>query len=290
MSGERNISHPYEGRTVVLATKHQKDRVLGPPLRAAVGLKMRVPDGLDTDLLGTFSGEVERHGTPREVALRKAHLGMDATGEDLGLASEGSFGPHPQWLVVPANHELLAFIDATRNIEVIQQTISLQTNWAQAAARTIDDLKDFLAKVQFPSHGLIVRPHSGLQPERLFKGITDLTVLQGVVLQCALASEDGLAHVESDMRAHMNPTRQKVLQEVAMNLGRRLATLCPKCRTPGWGLVDVVKGLPCEWCGEPTDLVFEEIQGCPLCDYQEHYPRSDSLRLAPAARCSWCNP
>jgi len=51
---------------------HGKERVFARPLRVALGLELVVPEGLDTDRLGTFSGEVERVGSPWEVAIRKA--------------------------------------------------------------------------------------------------------------------------------------------------------------------------------------------------------------------------
>ena len=290
MSGREEIPHPYQGRKAALATKHEKERVLGQPLQAAVGLTLYVPPDLDTDLLGTFSGEVDRQGTPREVALRKARLGMNAAGLTLGLASEGSFGPDPQLLFVPANHELLAFVDDELGIEVVDQILSVKTNYAHEVTKTVEGLKDFLARARFPSHGVIVRPNSGLLPGLLFKGITKFETLKEAVKRCARASEDGLAHVETDMRAHMNPTRRQVLREAAVQLGRRLATLCPECRTPGWGLVDVTRGLPCQWCGKETELVRTEVHGCPRCAYRESNPRSDGLRVASPGNCSWCNP
>lgn len=290
MSRRQKTPHPYQGRKAALATKHEKERVLGQPLRAAVGLKLYVPADLDTDLLGTFSGEVDRQGTPREVALLKARLGMNAAGLTLGLASEGSFGPDPRLPFIAADHELLGFVDDELGIEIVEQILSSKTNFAHNAARTFEDLKDFLARAHFPSHGVIVRPNSGLQPGLLFKGITKFEDLKEALERCVSASDDGLAHVETDMRAHMNPTRQQVLLEVALGLGRRLATLCPECRAPGWGMVDVARGLPCEWCGGETELVRTEIHGCPRCEYRESYPRSDGLRVASPGECSWCNP
>ncbi len=290
MRGPGPTTHPYQGRKAVLATKHQKEREIRQPLRDAVGLQICVPHDLDTDLLGTFSGEVERHGSPREVALRKARLGMNGNGLTLGLASEGSFGPHPHLPFIPVDHELLAFVDDELGIEVVEQTLSVNTNFAHDAARAFEDLKVFLARAHFPSHGLIVRPNSGPQPGLLFKGITKVQALKEALERCASASADGLAHVETDMRAHMNPTRRQVLREVAVRLGRRLASLCPECRTPGWGVVDVVRGLPCEWCGRETQLVRAEIQGCPRCDHRESCPRSDGLRIASPGECSYCNP
>ncbi|MDA8204560.1 MAG: hypothetical protein M0Z36_00690 [Thermaerobacter sp.] len=290
MSEGQNTPHPYQGRKAVLTTKHQKERVLSAPLQAAVGFTICVPDDIDTDLLGTFTGEIDRRGTPREVALQKARLGMKIAQLSLGLASEGSFGPHPQWLFVPADHELLAFVDDDLGIEVVEQILSTKTNFANDTGRTIEDLNDFLARARFPSHGVIVRRNSGFQPELLFKGITTFDALKQALQRCVDASMDGLAHVETDMRAHINPTRRQVLGEVAMQLGRRLAARCPRCRTPGWGLVDVSRGLPCEWCGGETNLVREEIHGCPRCEYHESYPRSDGLITASPDNCPWCNP
>ena len=290
MTPHETKAHPYHGRTVTLATKHQKEQVLGPPLQAAVGLVMYVPKNLDTDRLGTFTGEIERIGSPRETALKKARWGMAVTGGPLGLASEGSFGPDPVLGFVPTSHELLAFVDDDLGIEVIEQLIDRDTNYAHQSANSLDDLQAFLVQAKFPSHGLIVRPNSGFQPDLLFKGITDAEMLRHAVNTCAGASEDGLAHVETDMRAHMNPTRRKVLDNVAKLLGRRLATLCPRCSTPGWGRVELIQGLPCEWCGQATFLIRTEVYGCPGCDYREHHPRRDGLLAAAAVNCPYCNP
>ncbi len=282
--------HRYLGRKAALATKHQKERVLEPPLRAAVGLTVCVPDDLDTDQLGTFSGEVERPGTPREVALRKARWGMRTADLPLGMASEGSFGPDPRLPFASADFELLAFIDDELGIQVVEQVLSSHTNFGVETGHTLDEVQDFLARAQFPSHGLVVRPNSGLEPGFVFKGITTVDALREAFDRSVAVSADGLAHIETDMRAHMNPTRRKVLREAAVKLGRRLATLCPQCRSPGWGRVDVVRGLPCEWCGRETELVRLEVQGCPRCEHRIAAPRRDGLLKAPADNCAWCNP
>jgi len=65
-------------------------------------MRVVVPAGLDTDGLGTFTGEVERPAPPRETALLKARLAIETTGLPRALASEGSFGPHPALGFVPA--------------------------------------------------------------------------------------------------------------------------------------------------------------------------------------------
>lgn len=286
---DRSI-HPYRGREAVLSTKHGKERACAPPLAASVGLKLRVPDGLDTDTLGTFTGEVPRIGTALEVALRKARLGMARAGLPLGLANEGSFGPHPQLMFVPGDHEILLFVDDEMGIQVVEETLSAATNFAHKETATVEDLGDFLKQARFPSHGLIVRPNSGLQPGLLFKGITTPPLLAEAVERCAKASEDKLAHVETDMRAHVNPMRQSVLRDLADRLAQRLAARCSQCGAPGWGVVDVVRGLPCEGCGQETDWVREEIYGCPRCELRHNRPRSDGRRHANARDCPLCNP
>jgi hypothetical protein len=94
---------PYRGQVAVLTTKHGKERTVARQLRVALGVVATVPREIDTDLLGTFTGEVEQVGTPREVAISKARLGMRASGISLGLSSEGSFGPHP---LIPFPHRV----------------------------------------------------------------------------------------------------------------------------------------------------------------------------------------
>lgn len=293
MKSQCTSKHPYAGRTAVLATKHGKERQIAPFLRVALDLQVSVPPDLDTDLLGTFSGELPRQGSPIQVALQKARMGMWASGLTLGLANEGSFGPHPAFPMLIADTEILVFVDDERGIQVQEVLVSEQAIAAQCTTRSLDEIAPFLERVLFPSHGLIVRPLAALatlSPDQIIKGITDTATLARAIEQSAALSPDKLAHIETDLRANMNPTRRRIIRRVAACLARRLARLCPQCATPGWGQVDVVCGLPCEWCGGATALVREEISGCPSCSYREYTPRSDHKRTAPAAQCPFCNP
>ena len=282
--------HPYAGRIVALATKHGKERQIAPPLREVLNMSICVPDVIDTDLLGTFTGEIPRQGSPAEVVLQKARLGMHLSKLPLGLANEGSFGPHPEMPMLIADTELLLFVDDERGIQIQEVLVSEDAVAVQCTAHSIDELTSFLARAQFPSHGLIVRPHEKIMFEHIVKGITDIEVLEQAIKHSVALASDGLALIETDLRAHMNPTRQRVIARLAERLAERLLQLCPHCSMPGWGIVDSVRGLPCEWCGEATSLMSELIYGCPLCSYQEHAPRPDGLRNAPAAQCSLCNP
>lgn len=280
----------YLGRTAALATKHGKERLIARPLWAAVGLEVVVPESIDTDQLGTFSGEVERSGSPLDTALRKARLGMAALGLPLGLASEGSFGPHPYAPFVALNHELLLFVDDEAGFQVAERLVTEQTNYSHTDAASVEELAAFLSRARFPSHALIVRPKSGFMPGSLFKGIQSAEALAAAVQQCARLSADGLAHVETDMRAHLNPTRRRAIRTLVVRLARRLQQCCPSCHTPGWGVVDLERGLPCEWCGCRTDLVKAEILGCPRCEHRTSRPRSEGPDRAPAQYCPVCNP
>lgn len=80
------MDHPYRGKPVALATKHDKQRAIAPALTVSPGLRVRLAN-VDTDALGTFTGEIARLGTPRETALAKARLGIEATGIPRGLGS-----------------------------------------------------------------------------------------------------------------------------------------------------------------------------------------------------------
>ena len=111
-----------------------------------------------------------------------------------------------------------------------------------------------------------------------------------VTAKMRLTSEDGMIWVETDMRAHVNPTRMDVIAELARQLCGRLAAECPNCNAPGWGIVRVEKGLQCEYCNLPTMLISHEIYGCVLCEHIERAPRSDGLKTASQTYCSWCNP
>jgi hypothetical protein len=281
---------PYAGIMAVLATKHGKEQQIARPLRVAVGLEVCVAADIDTDVLGTFTGEIPRPGPPEQVVVQKAPLGMDMTGLSYGLANEGSFGPHPHFPFLIVNTELLLFIDDKRGIQVQEVMLTEQTIAAQCKARSLDDLETFLPRVLFPSHALIVRPHALLRADLVVKGIRDVAILAETIKRYAHLSPDGYALVETDLRAHMNPTRRKVIRRLAVRLGRRLACLCPRCETPGWGRVDVVRGLPCEWCGEETELVAKEVLGCASCTYRAEIPRADGMQYAPAAQCAFCNP
>jgi hypothetical protein len=149
--------HPYMGKKAVLSTMHGKQQAIGHPFRNFLNVSIQVPK-VNTDELGTFSGEVERKDSPLETLRKKARMGMEELGLPLGIASEGSFGPHRYLPWVAEDHEILLWIDEERGIEVIEHEVSVDTNFDAKTISSFNDLKDFLDKVHFPSHALVVRP------------------------------------------------------------------------------------------------------------------------------------
>jgi len=282
--------HPYAGRNAVLATMHGKEEAIAPALLSGIGLRVVPASGLDTDQLGTFSGEIARVGAMGEVAVRKARLGMIAAGLPLGLASEGTFGPHPLIPFLRCGMEVLVFIDDERGITVSESLVTEATNHGHFVVAPGEVPESFLGRIGFPSHALIIRPNVGEPSPALAKGVVDLGHLVRAIKEAAAASSDGRAMLETDMRAHLNPTRMKSLAMLAERLAERLAMLCPLCSTPGLGLTGTRAGLRCKECGAATEMIAVEIFGCVACHHREERGRHDGLMHAEPVNCPACNP
>ncbi|MFI7284937.1 DUF6671 family protein [Micromonospora chersina] len=280
----------YRDVVASLATRHGKRVALGPPLRRHLGLRLRVPD-VDTDALGTFTGEVARPGPARQVVVAKARLGMDATGCPVGVASEGSFGPHPSapWCGLQVEH--VALVDDRLGLVVLETATTVASNHGDLLTDGTDrgELLAFARRTGLPGHALTVvpavpAPDAPLAP---VKGIVRVATLLAAVAAAGAASRDGRARVAADLRAHHHPGRMAVIAKAGRRLARRLATPCPGCDAPGFGLVASHPGLPCSGCGTPTELVAERVHGCGLCAYR----RTERVRPeADPGLCPHCNP
>jgi predicted Zn-ribbon and HTH transcriptional regulator len=279
----------YQDVEILLTTKHEKEIAIEPAFAELLGARIRSLN-LDTDTLGTFAGEVERKGNALECARQKCDWGIQQAGADYGLASEGSFGPHPYIPVVRVDTEILYFIDRPSNIHLHLIEVSTDTNYQMQAVSSIEELQKFAENAGFPEHALILRPNSAKRGTLTFKGIQQLDELIEVFKDCLRQSTDRLVWVETDMRAHLNPSRMRAIARLARKMATRLSNLCPQCQTPGWGMVDVEVGLECAWCASKTENVKFEIFGCPKCAYQEKSKPAHGLEKADPAYCLRCNP
>ncbi|MEJ2540656.1 MAG: hypothetical protein P8188_11915 [Gemmatimonadota bacterium] len=280
---------PYAGRVAVLATKHGKERAVAPAMAHLLGLEVVVPDQIDTDVLGTFSGDVARPGSMLQTAVAKARLGMALEGRTLGLASEGRYGVHPRVPILRGGLELMVLVDGERDLVIHQEMVMDRLRCRHWALGPEDDVLAVAEEADFPAHGLLVRPAAPPGPSRAVP-VCDVTELAAAVAREAARSEDGRAVIFNDMRADRNPARMMALDRLAHRLARRVRTSCPNCSAPGFGLLRRPPGLPCQWCGTPSTMVSGEVHGCVSCDYREERGRSDGLTVADPGSCLRCNP
>lgn len=277
----------FEGRKLVIATMHGKERVIAPLLEKELGVSCMLPEHFNSDSLGTFTGEKEREDDPLTTARKKCILAMELTGCDLGIANEGSFGPHPSLYFIGADDELILFMDKKNNLEIIAREISTDTNFSYKEIHNEDELLDFAAKVSFPSHGLILR-NARESNNEIVKGITNQTHL--LETYKSMASKYGVVCVETDMRALYNPTRMLVIEKVTIKLIEKIKSCCPKCQTPGFGIINVKSGLKCDLCGSPTRSILAHIYQCTHCGFSEEKMYPHKKHTEDPMYCDRCNP
>jgi hypothetical protein len=277
----------FQGRSLAIATKHGKEEVIGPILTKDLGVYCFVPEKLDTDVLGTFSGEMERTGTPMETARLKCQLAREVTGCDLVIASEGSFGPHPHLYFVPSDEELIMLVDFKNQIEICASLLTTETNYGSGLIKSEEDLQEFARRVLFPSHALILKDR-----EKDFSHIVkDIKEWESLYLHFDhIIQNFGNCYVETDMRAHHNPSRMKAIEQVCLKLTEKIRSICPECNTPGFGVVEQKEGLPCGFCGFPTHSLLSHVYQCQKCLYscEKMYP-NDKTEENPMY-CDYCNP
>lgn len=273
----------YRDQVIAVGTRHGKQHQFARAFRQELQAALVTPPDLDTDQFGTFTGEVRRRGTAIAAASAKARLAMQVTGLPFGLASEASYGPLAGgW---PGHEEILLFCDDRLGIEVLEGCRSVFVPGGSHRVAGPDDLPDPVL-AGLPDQALTVRT-SSFQPDGWVKGITDVVKLASAITEAAARSPDGLALVEPDLRAHHNPSRRRVLEQLSVKMVRRLATHCPACQSPGFGRVDTETGLPCKACGTATPLMRNEIQGCVTCS---HLVSAPIVGGADPGSCPMCNP
>ena len=277
----------FKGRNLLIATKYEKEKVIAPILEKELGVKCFVTADLDTDELGTFTGEVDRKDDPITTVRNKCLIAMKLTNCDLAIASEGSFGPHPSIFFVPADDELLLFIDKKNDLEIIVRELSTATNFNGSEIKTEEELKKFASNANFPSHGLVLRKSKD-NFENIVKGIINEELLKNTFYH--FLTNYGLAYAETDMRAMLNPMRMKVIEQATFKLTHKINTLCPNCNTPGFGITNSNRGLPCDFCNFPTRSILSYIYTCQKCNYkkEEKYPNGNQTE--DPMYCDFCNP
>lgn len=275
----------YKDQHILLASKHEKERAIAPPLMNQLSCTLHVHD-FDTDQFGTFTGEIQRKLSAYDTCLLKAKTAAEHYHYDLALASEGSFGPHPAFPFAPCDHEIMVFLDRKNNWVIAEQYVTPKTNYARMSITQHTDLASFLEKAGFPEHALTLQTQNN--NVLIAKGIQDLSSLeQALMMGFRQEKELWLA---TDMRAMMNPSRMQAISELAVKLINRIQSNCPQCDLPGFGFKETTGMLPCHACKSPTSLYEQEVWACIQCYYQEKRPRKDGLLSAEPQYCLYCNP
>lgn len=277
----------FTGRNLVIATKHNKESVIAPLLEEHLGVKCFVPMNFDTDELGTFTGEIERKEGPVETVRKKCLRAMEMTNCDLGIASEGSFGPHPTIFMAHADDEFLIFIDKKNNLEIIVRELSLDTNFNATTVSCFQNLVDLVQTVGFPEHAVILKI-TEKEISKVVKGIQSWELLEESFYKLSAVNSQVVA--ETDMRAMYNPTRMKVIEKATQKLVEKIKSCCPHCDTPGFGVVKIKSGLPCEWCGSPTNSTKSHIYQCQKCTFEQEKMFPNSKETEDPMYCDYCNP
>jgi hypothetical protein len=277
----------FQGRKLHIVSKHQKETVIAPIISKALDVTCITADAIDTDVLGTFSGEISRDLTPIEAARKKCDMAFEHYNCDLAIASEGSFGPHPSLPFLNCNEELVLLVDRKNNLEIIGQSLSTNTNLNGRSIESEADAIAFADAIGFPEHGVILK-----NAENNFTWVKkDLKSMAALRENVAEALQKfGSFWMETDMRAMNNPTRQTIIAAATMDLANNAKRTCTKCQTPGFRITKYHPGLPCSACGLPTSLPLYATLSCLKCNHTEKLMFPKGEKTADPGNCHFCNP
>ncbi|MCU0442218.1 MAG: hypothetical protein MUE96_07450 [Bacteroidia bacterium] len=271
---------------LAIATMHGKEKAIGP-VWEPLGFEMVLPESLNTDSFGTFTGEIDRILSPYEAAKAKCISAIQQTGTRYAIASEGSFGPHPQYYWLPADEEWLVWFDAQTQQEIKIKVISTETNFAAKACNSMEEVTAFCKQVFFPSHALIAK-RSQTDFQNMHKGITSGELL--FELASTWLQQFGSIYLETDMRAMYNPMRMSVIKQAAEKLAKKYQSTCTECGAPGFDVTRVMTGLPCGACATPTSQTRAHVYICGSCGYETKVEFPYGKKQADPQFCPSCNP
>ncbi len=278
--------HRFENLRVAMPTLHGKEKIISQAFSAWQWEVVALP--VDTNRLGTFTGEVERPADPLATAWMKLEAGLPhAAGFDLLIASEGSFYPHPEVPLITLNTELLVLRDLRNN----RQYQAAHTDYFPLSVREQvnhwQQLEDLAARLDFPQQGLIL---PGVQEKSVarqyLKDLHDMDALRQGFEQ--LQKHGAAIWVETDFRALHAPLRQSHIAAAAGRLLEKLQCHCPACEEPGFGKTAPLSGLPCSWCGTPTRLTRSWMHRCEVCHHEVEMAVAETA--ADPGYCDRCNP
>jgi len=282
----------FADRLAVIATMHRKELAISPSLETSLGLRVAVPQDFNvdfnSDLLGTFTRDVDRPGDQVQTARIKAEKILESIDADFAIASEGSFFSHP-FLGIAYNREIVLLTDCDRSFRVYGEYLSPDTNFRHQVVSSYEEAYAFALVVGFPDHGIVVMPDAETTAKSaIHKGITSEARLREVVQE--LLQRSPQIHLETDLRAFHNPTRMGNITKATQDLVRKLQQLCPQCSFVNFDVVETRPGLPCHLCGLPTPVPRSQVLRCDRCQFQQENLFPQGSQKADPQYCSYCNP
>ncbi len=265
---------------LLLSSKHLKEQIL-QPLFDPYGVELIVNLDFDTDVYGTFCGTTPRIEGPKITVKEKCLAGMAFANKRQGLASEGSFGPHPGSPFMSVNEEWLVYIDLDLGLEIYGRSTTIEVCHAQLHYQDAAQLPSFLSNCSFGKQGLVLKNASSGQ--LLEKGIQEPAQLELLLQQIPEWQ------IETDLRAHMNPLRQKNIAAAGKDLMERMQRRCPNCAHPDFSVQKVSGQLACSLCFQLTDNYQFLEYTCNYCAHHQIEERTDK-KLEDPQFCNNCNP
>ncbi|MHB8141510.1 MAG: DUF6671 family protein [Vulcanimicrobiaceae bacterium] len=275
----KGSKHPWFRRRALIVTKHGKERVIMPLLQHTFAMQVELLL-LDTDVHGTFTGEVPRTGSAKDALQRKiADAFPFADRGDVVVASEGSFFHD---MLGAVDVELVAIHEVGSESPVVGKCRSYDTNAARFQIRDDIALQRAIAVIGLPSHGAVLRVNGPV----FEKGIHEAQVLKRLAQE--FLEEGAAVEIESDMRAYHNPRRMRMIARACADAIRSARVFCPACGEPGFRVVEAIAGALCEWCRTPTTLAKAYRSACRRCGFES--VSETGTAYVEQRWCPYCNP
>ena len=171
------------------------------------------------------------------------------------------------------------------NLEICGNYRTGQTNIDSTYVQSVDEAITFAKKVGFPEHGIIIKKRN-----RIYKNITTEQELVATVGHLLSGFFTKKVLLETDMRAHKNPSRRIAIEQATLHLIQMMQSFCPRCGIPGFGVKEYSKTSKCSCCGFPTEFPTHEIYQCQSCAHSEIKPIDSQELFTDPMYCSRCNP
>lgn len=206
--------------TACLLTCHKKAPAFNRSLKKA-GFSVCSWENFDTDTLGQFGQDSAPKLDIKKSALFKAQLACELSGYRYGLGSCGNFGVDPWSKRLSWNEECVAMWDAEESYGITEMIANSHTNYASTTIYNIEQALAFAQYIGFPEHGIVIGNSKSAyyyrSPECLSEFLRDVKTL-------LLTNSDGI-FLQTDMRAHQNPTRMGNINLATNKLAAHLSRL-----------------------------------------------------------------